>query len=97
MLRLTAEVKDVFLPRLRESHPLRAKMVESAIRAGRGGRLNEWRYGSRMTGTGDRWQAIEDLYEMTCRRVGLRTSGSYGPEEEAGTTFRRPGKQMRLW
>jgi DNA repair photolyase len=96
LLRLPAEVKDVFLPRLVESFPLRARRVEAAIRGMRDGRLNDSRFGCRMEGKGDRWRVTEDLFEMTCRRLGIEFARDYGPSEEP-TTFRRPGEQMRLW
>jgi DNA repair photolyase len=96
LLRLPAEVKDVFLPRLARAFPHRAKKVENAIREMREGRLNIPRFGDRMTGTGPRWAAVHDLFENTCRRLGLSYSEDYGPEDEP-TTFRRPGAQMRLW
>jgi DNA repair photolyase len=70
-LRLPAEVKDVFLPRLREAFPDRYRKVEHAIRELRGGALNEARRGARMEGRGARWAAVDDLFELQCRRLGL--------------------------
>ncbi|MHC4472466.1 MAG: PA0069 family radical SAM protein [Planctomycetota bacterium] len=96
LLRLPAEVVDVFLPRLAEVYPHRRARVESAIREMREGRLNDPRFCSRMEGTGERWRSIEHLFEMTCRRVGIVFSKDYGPAE-AETTFRRPAEQLSLW
>jgi DNA repair photolyase len=70
-LRLPAEVKDVFLPRLREALPLRADRVERALREQRGGRLNDARFGHRMQGTGARAKMAEQMFELQCRRLGL--------------------------
>jgi DNA repair photolyase len=70
-LRLPAEVKDVFLPRLKEAYPDRFGKVVRAIRELRGGGLNEPRLGARMEGRGARWAAIEDLFALECRRLGL--------------------------
>jgi DNA repair photolyase len=99
-LRLPAEVVDVFLPALAEAYPHRANKVEAAIREMRGGRLNDPRFGRRFEAGGDRWRAIEELFSLTCRRVGLEdVHRSYGPEREpAGeTTFRCPRSQLTLW
>jgi DNA repair photolyase len=71
-LRLPAEVKDVFLPRLRQTLPLRADRVERAIRAQRGGGLNDARFGHRMRGSGERARVVEQLFALQCRRLGLQ-------------------------
>lgn len=70
-LRLPDEVKDVFLPRLREVLPLRAERVERAIREQRGGALNDPRFGQRMRGQGERARVAEQLFQLQCRRLGL--------------------------
>lgn len=74
-LRLPAEVKDVFLPHLRRVLPLRAARVESAIRAQRGGALNDARFGSRMHGSGERARVVAQLFALECRRLGLAMRG----------------------
>lgn len=95
-LRLPAEVRDVFLPRLARALPDRAQKVENAIRELRGGRLNDSRFGARMDGAGPRWRVATEVFRVACRRAGIATSSRYGPEE-AETTFRRPGSQLALW
>ncbi|HLU38233.1 MAG TPA: radical SAM protein, partial [Planctomycetota bacterium] len=70
-VRLPAEVKDVFLPRLRDALPLRAERVERAIRAQRGGALNDPRFGHRMQGRGERAEVLERLFTLQCRKLGL--------------------------
>jgi DNA repair photolyase len=70
-LRLPAEVKEVFLARLRDAYPDRYGKVVNAIREMRGGGLNEARPGARMEGKGARWAAIDDLFALQCRRLGL--------------------------
>ncbi len=103
MLRLPAEVKPVFLGRLREEFPLRADKVENAVREMRGGALYDSRPGIRQVGKGARWDAIEALFDLTCKRLGLNEerdgSGEVpGPEyDEERTTFRRPGDQLTLF
>jgi DNA repair photolyase len=95
-LRLPAEVKDVFLARMAAAFPDRIRKIENAILEMRAGRFNTPRFGARMTGTGKRWRAAADLFESTCRRLGIGFTKDYGPEEQP-TTFRRPGDQLRLW
>jgi DNA repair photolyase len=95
-LRLPAEVRPVFLSRLEKELPLRARKVEAAVREMRGGRLNDPRFGKRMEGAGRRWLAITDLFDLTCRRLGLNHHQDYGPAEPP-STFRRPGAQLDLF
>jgi DNA repair photolyase len=73
MLRLPAEVLPVFEQRLRWALPGRAARVLSQIRDVRRGRLNDSRFGSRMEGSGPRWRAITDLFELHARRLGIST------------------------
>jgi DNA repair photolyase len=88
LLRLPAEVLPVFEERLKESFPDRAARVWSAIRQVRGGRLYDSRFGARMEGSGPRWDAIESLFEVECRRLGLNGDGE--PKHPKTSTFRRP-------
>jgi len=81
-LRLPAEVAPVFEERLRAALPLRAEHVLSAVREMRGGKLNDPRFGARFGGRGPRWAAIEQLFLMHCRRLGLQLS-ERGEKEEA--------------
>ncbi len=71
LLRLPAEVLPVFQERLRESFPERARKVESALRDMRGGELYDNRFGARMHGSGERWKTVEQLFQLTCRRLGM--------------------------
>jgi DNA repair photolyase len=71
LLRLSAEVLPVFRERLNETMPERARKIESAIRDVRGGRMNDSRFGSRMGGSGARWDAIEQLFDIHRKRLGL--------------------------
>ncbi len=75
LLRLPSEVAPVFEERLRATHPLRADKVLSALREMHGGVLNDSRFGERMRGAGERWRAIEQLFELQCRRLGLESRG----------------------
>jgi len=71
LLRLPAEVRPVFEERLREAFPERAEKVFHALRDMREGRLNRSEFGERMRGIGARWEAVEQLFEVQCRRLGL--------------------------
>lgn len=71
LLRLPREVREVFDVRLEEVLPDRARKVRNGIREMREGRMSDARFGSRMRGSGVRWQAIEQLYETQARRLGL--------------------------
>ena len=71
LLRLPAEVKDVFSERLREAFPLRFDKVMNGLTEMRGGKLYDARFGARMEGRGTRWTLIEQLFRTQCRRLGL--------------------------
>ena len=71
LLRLPAEVLPVFEERLAEAFPDRRQKVWGAIREARGGKVTESRFGKRFHGEGPRWKAIEDLFQIHCRRLGL--------------------------
>lgn len=72
LLRLPGSVREVFDVRLEEVLPDRARKVRNAIREMRGGAMNEARFGRRMHGEGERWKAIEQLFEKHAKRLGYR-------------------------
>jgi DNA repair photolyase len=92
LVRLPAEVRPVFVDRVREVMPLRAEHVLHAIRDVREGKLNESQFGRRMHGEGPRWKAIETLFEAHRRRLGF-----VPVEPREGTTFTRPRAQLDLF
>jgi DNA repair photolyase len=95
MLRLPAEVLPVFQERIRESlAPERVRRIEHAIveLRGRTGKMNDSRFGDRFVGQGERWRAIEQMFELHYKRLG------FGDDEEAGpSTFARPTPQLSLF
>lgn len=96
LLRLPAEVLPVFDKRLEAAFPERAEKVRAAVREMRGGKMNESAFGARFTGRGPRWAAIQALFDLHQRRLGL--AEAEGAEAHApATTFRRPEKQGRLF
>ena len=97
-LRLPGAVKEVFAERLQAGFPLAAEKVLRRTREMRGGKLYDSRFGARMGGEGEMWQAVERLFHTTCARLGLNRSE--GHRRERPRTFRRPTDekgQLRLF
>jgi len=94
LLRLPHEVRVLFEDWLRTHYPDRADKVLNALREMRGGGLNDPRYGSRMTGEGERARLLRRRFELVCRRLGLERER---PRLDT-TAFRVPaGDQRRLF
>lgn len=70
-LRLPGSVESIFLKRLREVMPQRAKRIVNRIRDIRGGRMTDSRFGNRMRGSGPYWEGVRRLFEITRKRYGL--------------------------
>ena len=87
LLRLPAETRLVFEERLAQAFPDRAARVFSNLEQTRGGKRNDSRFGARMGGVGPRWQAIERLFAVECRRLELNRDEDARPHT---STFRRP-------
>ncbi len=99
LLRLPGEVLPVFRERIASAlDPARVRKIEHAVRElrGGGGRMNDSRFGARFRGQGPRWQAIEALFELHCRRLGLAQGEALG-DVAAPTTFARPTRQLALF
>ena len=99
MVRLPGEVLPVFRERINaELPPERVRKIEHAIEElrGGGGRMNESRFGARFRGQGERWRAIETLFELNRRRLGFDTEHMEGASD-APTTFVRPTRQLGLF
>jgi DNA repair photolyase len=90
MLRLSHGVKAVFLEWLDTHFPGKKARILSRIRDVRGGRLNDSRFGLRMTGAGLFAEQIGLLFTTAARRLGLATKY---PTPSAAA-FRRPGPQQ---
>jgi len=71
VLRLPLGVAPLFEDWLERYHPERAKKVVHRLESMRGGALNDPRFGSRMRGEGVFAEQIRNLFELSCRRVGL--------------------------
>lgn len=72
--RLSSEVRPVFEERLHGALPGKAARVLSGLDDARAGQSAEERssFGGRMRGSGPRWETIEQLFALHCRRHGLR-------------------------
>jgi DNA repair photolyase len=92
LVRLSGEVLPIFVERLERAVPLRAEKVKNAILEMRRGAMNDSRFGSRMTGSGERWKTIEQLFRLHVKRLGMNVQEAL---EDRGTTFRRPEKPKR--
>jgi DNA repair photolyase len=86
IVRLPMEVSSLFQDWLDRHFPGKKEKVLERIRAMRGGRLNESRFGVRMSGEGKAAELISRLFRLTCRRVGLNKS----PWPVSADAFRRP-------
>ena len=71
LLRLPSEVLEVFEERLRESLPLSADKVMSLLAGMRNGDVQDARFHDRLRGQGPRWQLIEQLFAVHCKKLGL--------------------------
>lgn len=92
LLRLPAEVEDVFTARLRAAFPLRAEKVLSLLRGMHGGNLKDARFHHRMRGEGPRYELVAQLFRTVAKRLGLLPPPPPGP-----TSFRRPFRQQDLF
>ena len=104
IMRLPNELKDLFKEWLAAHYPQRADHVISIVHQMRGGRDNDPRFGTRMTGTGNYAELIEKRFDIACRRFGLngQLSGPFAgrrPAELDCGRFRPPsrGGQIALF
>lgn len=99
VVRLPHEVRELFIDWLERCHPTKAARVLARIRAVRGGRLNDPRFGSRMRGEGPFADLLLRRFELASRRLGLRrrrrleldVTGFRPPAPERG----EPGRAAR--
>jgi len=90
LLRLPHGVAGLFSEWLERHFPARRKKVLSKLRALRGGKLYDARFGTRQTGEGFYAEQTEALFELALRRHGL---GRQGPRLSAAA-FRRSGPEQ---
>ena len=87
VLRLPLTVAPVFQQWLEHNFPEKKDKVLGRIRAIRGGKLNDARFGSRMRGEGIFADQISQMFKVARRKVGLAEDAP----ELSVTSFRRPG------
>jgi DNA repair photolyase len=83
--------KDIFASWIAQHFPERADKVLNRIRDMRGGKLNDPRFGLRMSGEGIFAEQIKSLYKIACKKAGLQPS-EYRLSTEH---FRVPGKMVQ--
>ena len=96
LLRLPQEVAPLFRDWLERHVPGRAAAVLGRLRAMRGGRDNDPRFGTRMTGEGPAADLLRQRFALACRRMGL----ARGMPELRCDLFRvppQPGAQLELF
>jgi DNA repair photolyase len=86
VLRLPWEVSPLFQQWLQQHYPGRAARVMARVREMRGGRDNDARFGSRMTGQGIWDELLRQRFDKACARLGLNRERI----ELDLTRFRRP-------
>ncbi len=93
ILRLPLTVAPIFEEWLQRNVPGKKEKVLNRIRAIRGGKLNDSRFGSRMRGEGIFADQISQMFHVARRKVGIPEDGP----ELSTAAFRRPeGAQLRL-
>ena len=75
MLRLPYSVKDLFLNWLSENLPERADKIIGQIKQIRNGKMNESAPGKRFTGEGELARTINNLFEISCKKYGIKRRG----------------------
>jgi DNA repair photolyase len=93
ILRLPLTVAPIFEKWLETHFPEKKEKVLNRIRAIRGGKLNDPRFGSRMRGEGIFAEQISRIFQIARRRVGIPDEG---PELSIAHFHRPGGKQLEL-
>ena len=84
-------VAGLFQDWLENHYPERKDKVLGRIRSVRGGRLNDARFGVRMSGEGHQAELIARLFQSASRRAGLNQC----PWPVSAAAFRRPESGLR--
>jgi len=92
LLRLSGNVKEVFLSRIRKLFPLKAEKILNRIREVREGRLSNSQFGERHTGIGPYWENIERLFNLYSERLDLNHEKPRPPRPP----FKRPSAQREF-
>jgi DNA repair photolyase len=87
LVRLPYGVSELFVRWLDAHYPERKNKVLNAIRAIRGGKLNDARWHHRMKGEGLFAETIHAMFALACRKAGIATRSP----QLSTAAFRRPG------
>lgn len=93
ILRLPLTVAPIFQQWLDQNFPGKKEKVLGRIRAIRGGKLNDSRFGMRMRGGGIFADQISQMFHAACRKAGLNDGG---PELSIAGFQRPEGPQLGL-
>lgn len=88
LLRLPAEVKDVFVERIGQALPTQKDKILNRIKEIKGGVLNRSKFGTRFRGDGPRWEAIQWLFKNTCEK--LKLNSGEGDDMEKQSIIEKP-------
>lgn len=88
LLRLPGAVEPLFEEWLATHLPTQRAKILARLRAVRGGKLHESRFGERMRGQGPYAKQLEQLFELGRRRAGIPSEGEVRPLSSAA--FRKP-------
>jgi len=91
LLRLPYEVKALFRDWLERHYPLKAEHVMSRVHAMRGGRDNDPRFGSRMSGAGEFAALLQQRFAIACNKAGLNRARRGEGVRRNTALFRVPG------
>lgn len=91
-LRLPHAVKSIFEQWLEQHYPERKNKVLNAIRAIRGGKLNDPNFRSRMKGEGIIAEQMAELFRIACKKAGIQKRWPELTTEH----FRRPSPTPQL-
>ena len=92
LLRLSGPVERVFLERIGAAFPDRIAKITHRIREVRGRQLSNGEFFERHHGTGSYWSMIEQLFDVTKRKVGFPMD----VEAPIPQSFRRPGLEQTV-
>lgn len=76
LLRLPLEVKQLFVDWLEAHYPLKAAHVMSIVSASRGGKAYDATFGTRMIGTGQYAELLQQRFSLACKRLALNVQHS---------------------
>jgi DNA repair photolyase len=96
LLRLPLELGDLFREWLEAHHPGKAAHVLSLLEQLRGGRLNDSRFGKRMTGLGIYAQLLKRRFALAQQRLGIDGEDRFRPAVHHFRPLRPATPQLSL-